>query len=259
MDRPTIIRPLKQRFTIVELVVVIANISILTALMLPALGKSKTAARDEICINNLHQISMASIAYTDDFDGEFWDHHPQNLHPHDVIVKTIMVHSTYMDVPQLSDSNIPLSSIPSAFFCETSRGDLQIDVVEPNWGLQTGYGFFANLKNGLRPTRIASKSNTEPGEAVIWAEPVVTINQFVKNAPWWYYSHPGVDSDYIDGFWRKKSATQISEIRVQHLSHVDGAVEIRKGISEIFGGDDPLSNGWTKHSAQEGNWYFWWF
>ena len=55
-------------FTLIELLVVIAIIAILAAMLLPALAKAKSKAKQSACVSNFHQIGLSLVMYADNFN-----------------------------------------------------------------------------------------------------------------------------------------------------------------------------------------------
>ena len=56
----------KRAFTLVELLVVLAIITVLAGLLLPVIGKAREAGRATACLSNLRQLGIALQLYVQD-------------------------------------------------------------------------------------------------------------------------------------------------------------------------------------------------
>ncbi|MHC4616670.1 MAG: prepilin-type N-terminal cleavage/methylation domain-containing protein [Planctomycetota bacterium] len=61
----------EKAFTLIELLVVIGIISLLMAIMLPALARARQQTEAVVCLNNLRQLGIAAQAYAQTYDGYY--------------------------------------------------------------------------------------------------------------------------------------------------------------------------------------------
>ena len=70
-------------FTLAELLVVISIITLLVAILLPALSRAKAKAREVACLNNLKQLQICAKLYSLDNDGFL----PPNRYAYNIVTK----------------------------------------------------------------------------------------------------------------------------------------------------------------------------
>lgn len=62
-------------FTLIELLTAIGIISLMLAILLPALARAREASRTSACLSNQRQVGLAARMYMDYYDGGLYHHH----------------------------------------------------------------------------------------------------------------------------------------------------------------------------------------
>ena len=119
---------MRRGFTLVELLTVIAIISILAALAFPAFARAKASAKQTHCLSNLSQIGRGMLIYMSDYD----DVYPQALDASDRYASSIwggrpQWQAQIANMPMMHEVVQPYLKSKEIFHCPSDSGSSILD------------------------------------------------------------------------------------------------------------------------------------
>jgi len=205
--------PSRRGFTLIELLVVVAIISILAALLLPALNGARENSRIAVCSSNLKQLGYAFAMYVQDNDGYMpqsgWCY-PQSFSP-----------GTGQQIPHYINPRYTAMS-PWVMKCPSVTST--IANASPHWGGTYAYGesWYKNYFGVAEPKRLDSIKNVA-GKVV--AGDSVGYTGWLNPIAWGEYTFSGRHRGTTDGNALNMAGRQ------GNFLFGDGHVEFLKGVT----------------------------
>jgi len=208
-------------FSLIELLVVIAIIAILAGLLLPALARSKSVAKEKACVSNLRQVYAALLMYADDEEG-FYPLEPTEHNPHPDLLKTLGTYESglvrvfycpqadYMETYAQNPNYTPKGGMDSVVDTPTNRAAGNVSYVYFSFRTNkycsaTPGGYWRETANfiprQLKTTDVKWLDDTTPKPAGGISDRWVMSDFFRQGAPFPHgRSHArGVNVSYMDG------------------------------------------------------------
>jgi prepilin-type processing-associated H-X9-DG protein/prepilin-type N-terminal cleavage/methylation domain-containing protein len=185
----------RTKFTLIELLAVIAIIAMLLSILFPALAKAKERTKDISCKSNERQIGVAFLSYNGDYDY----FPPWSMAMHTAGLAATDANWAYMmfDKKYISNSKIYYCPLVADTVPDYSKNYIQTPS-NPSWYCYSSYGYnTVGVGDDYYQTNHNPASPANPGKIKNPSSKVLTGDALMKAAP----TRPFyvIDSFYANG------------------------------------------------------------
>ena len=237
-----------RRFTLMELLVVVAIIGILASMLLPVLGKARTASKTSVCLGNQRQIGTSFALFLDDHDQALppvsfeWPLLAPELDPdlsHQMSMWDNLI-ATYMQIP-LRRNQIRVYGVDSSDVTNTATGSFSCpldnidrentDLIPRTYSVVLGV---LDWNGSTKVSDIASDSI------------LMTERPFSRN----YFGSNGAPSTRSPSEQSSGGVFGLHGNNKWNYLYIDGSASTKHANSELGNGDPNNPEGsWTKTSG----------
>jgi prepilin-type processing-associated H-X9-DG protein len=173
-------RARRNAFTLIEVLVIVSVVAVVTAIVYPAVSRARQKARLTRCVSNLHQVALAVLAYTADYDETYplarfkaesiygsW----VEVRTWKRVVRPYLEDASALRCPSVENEWPPCPDLPGAFGDASNIGpEYRGDILRASW-LPASYalsgGFFsARPFHGIATPRRTTELQ-RPGDVIL--------------------------------------------------------------------------------------------
>jgi prepilin-type N-terminal cleavage/methylation domain-containing protein/prepilin-type processing-associated H-X9-DG protein len=167
------------KFTLIELLIVIAIIAILAAMLLPALNKARENAKKIDCTGRMKQISLGVVSYVDDYNG--WLPVGGNVGQWRITLYEVLYgNSKLSGITSTEEKIVQIKKHSKLFTCPSLPPNIE-NMNNHISGMGWNYAAFGYEENNASFPRVKSSKTSKPSQKIIFGDTSDKTSNWIYN------------------------------------------------------------------------------